>query len=208
MKKFAALLLILAMLVSLTACNIPIVSDFIKSDSSLGKTNNTAVTIAAAMNDYLAAKNKSDMVLYGMEMALNGDGNGAVLLYYTAVLPEAAEYSDIYVAEVDSKTGHVQRFSKANYSDDGIEPYQMVKEGKAIRVDSLPIDSGKAISNGVKAFSGNQDFQYDYIEITVFNTDGLEQYDIRFISMLNDLIYYCTVDGVSGAVLASSTGAL
>ncbi len=208
MKKFAALLLILATLISLSACNIPIISDFIKSDSSLGKTNNTAVTIAAAMNEYLKAKNKEDMVLYGIEMALNADGNGTVLLYYTAALPESAEYSDIYVAEVDSKTGHVQRFSNANYTNDGIVPYQMVKEGQVVRVDSLPIDSGKAISNGVKAFSGNQDFQYDYIEIAIFSSNGLEQYEIRFISMLNDLVYYCTVDGVSGAVLASSTGAL
>lgn len=208
MKKFFALLTVLLMVVSMTSCSIPIIGDFIKSDSSLGKTNNTAVTIAAAMEEFLKAKNKSDMVLYGMEMVLNSDANGAVLLYYTAALPEVAEYSDIYVAEVDSKTGHVERFSKANYSNDGIEPYQMVKEGQALQAGNLPIDSGKAISNGSKAFSGNQDFRYDYIEVSLSASTGLEQYEIRYISMMNDMVYYCTVDGVSGAVLASSTGIL
>lgn len=208
MKKIMSLLTGLLILVAMSSCSIPIVSDFVESENSLGKTNNTAVTIAGAMNEFLDAKNKSDMVLYGVEMALNSDANGSVLLYYTAVLPEVAEYSDIYVAEVDSKTGHVQRFSKANYSEDGIVPYQMVKEGQAILVDSLPVDSGKAISNGVKAFSGNVDFQYDYIEVSITAPNGLAQYEIRYISMLNDIIYYCTVDGVSGTVLASSNGVL
>ena len=208
MKKCLTLGLVLLITFMMSSCNLPIISDFVESDSSLGKTNNTAVTISSAMNDYLAAKNKSDMVLYGVEMALNSDGNGTVLLYYTAVLPEVAEYSDIYVAEVDSKTGHVQRFSKANYTEDGIDPYQMVKEGRAIRVDTFPVDSGKAISNGVKAFSNNSDFHYDYIEIIIMSLNGQEQYEIRYISMLNDLVYNCTVDAVTGAVLASSVGAL
>ena len=208
MKKIVALITVLAMLLMMTACSVPVIRDLVGSENSLGKTNNTAVTIATARKDFLKSKNKEELVLYGMEMILNSDSNGAVLLYYSAALPEDASYSDLYVAEVDSKTGHVERFSKANYTQDGIAPYEMVKNGYAIQADALPIDSGKAISNGTKVFSGNLDFHYDYIEVTLTAPNGLERYDIEFISMLNDTVFYCTVDGVNGAVMASSTNVL
>lgn len=70
------------------------------------------------------------------------------------------------------------------------------------------MDSEKAISSGVKAFSTNLEFYYDYVQIALSAPGELEQYEIRFISMLNDTVYYCTVDGVNAAVLASSVGAL
>ena len=196
------------MLFLMSSCSVPMIRDLVGSENSLGKTNNTAVDIATAMRDFLAAKNKSDLVLYGIEMVLDSDNNGFVILYYTGVSPKDAEYSDIYVAEVDSKTGHVERFSKANYSEDGIVPYRTVKECYALQAESLPIDSEKAIASGAKVFSGNTDFHYDYIEVFLTAKDGLEQYEICYISMLNDAVYYATVDAVSGTVLASSAGEL
>ncbi len=207
MKRIVVLLTLVATLLMMSACSVPIIQDIIGSENSLGKTNNTAVTIATAMNEFLASKKKSDLVLYGVDMVLNSDSNGAVLLYYSAALPEVSEYSDIYIAEVDSKTGHVERFSKANYSKDGIKPYQTVKEGRAINVSALPIDSGIAISNASKAFISNADFYYDYIEVCLTAANN-EQYSIRFISMLNDMVYSCTVDAVSGTVLESSSETL
>lgn len=208
MKKAVGLLMALLMLFSMSSCSVPIIRDLVGSENSLGKTNNTAVEIAAAMKDFLAAKNKSDLVLYGIEMVLDSDNNGFVILYYTGVTPKEAEYSDIYVAEVDSKTGHVERFSKANYSKDGIVPYQTVKECYALQAETLPVDSEKAIANGAKVFSGNTDFHYDYIEVFLTSKEGLEQYEICYISMLNDTVYYATVDAVGGTVLASSFGEL
>ncbi len=207
-KKLIALFMISAMLIGASGCSIPIIGDLIKSENSLGKTNNTAVAIAGAMQDFLKEKKKSDLVLYGMEMILNDDGNGLVKLYYTKAQPRDAVYSDIYVAEVDSKTGHVERFEKAKYAEDGITPFEIVKNSMPIDAASLPLDSGQAISAGSKAFMNDQEFQYDYIHITLAKTDSLEKYEIRFISMLNDQIYYCTVDGVTGAVISSSVGAL
>ena len=208
MKKAVGLLMALLMLFSMSSCSVPIIRDLVGRENSLGKTKNTAVEIATAMKDFLVAKNKSDLVLYGVEMVLDSDNNGFVILYYTEESPKEAEYSDIYVAEVDSKTGHVERFSKANYAKDGIVPYQTVKECYALQADALPVDSEKAIANGTKVFSGNADFHYDYIEVFLTSKDGLEQYDICYISMLNDVAYYATVDAVSGAVLTFSSGEL
>ena len=207
-KRIFALLSAILLLLSLSSCTLPIVSDFIDSEESLGKTNNTAVAIAGAMKDYLAYKKKSDLSLYGIEMILNSDGNGTVKLYYANELPEKVAYSDIMVAEVDSKTGHVERFSKADYAQDGLTPYQMVMECNAFDAASLPVDSGKAISAGVRAFSSNTDFHYDYVQMELTSTGLLEQYTIRFISMLNDTIYNCVVDAVSGTVVSSSAEAL
>lgn len=208
MKKVVSILMVAMMLLSMSSCSIPIIRDIVGSENSLGKTNNTAVEIATAMEGFLSAKNKEDLVLYGVEMVLDSDNNGFVALYYAAAQPKAADYSDIYVAEVDSKTGHVERFSKANYSKDGIVPYQAVKEGDPLQAETLPVDSEKAIANGSKVFAATADFHYDYIELFLTSAGGEEKYDIRYISMLNDLAYYVSVDAVSGAVLASSVGEL
>lgn len=208
MKKSFLALLAALVLISLSSCSVPIISDFVQSDESLGKTNNTAVPIAAAMKEYLQAKNKEDLFLYGIEMILNSDGNGTVKLFYTKKTPEEAEYSDIYVAEVDSRTGHVERFSKADYAEDGLTPFELVKYGNAFDAATLPVDSEKAISAAAQAFSNNQDFHYDYVQVELSMTGALEQYEIRFISMLNDRTYLCMVDAVNGAVLESSSGAL
>lgn len=204
-KKYSIFAILSVALIFLSSCSgsIPIIGDFIKSDSSLGKTNNTAVTIADAMKDYLESQGEEDCALYGMELILNSDGNGTVKLYYTDETPENAEYSDVYVAEVDSKTGHVEHFDSADYAKDDIKPYQFVREGCSFDAASLPIDSNKAISKGVKAFSSDTDFYYDYVQMDLSAMEGAERYDIRFISMLNDTVYLCTVDAVSGSVLSS-----
>ncbi len=207
-RRAIALLLIILTLFSLSSCAIPIIGDFFQSEDSLGKTNNTAVTIAEAMKEYLKNKKKNDLSLYGMELILNVDGNGTVRLYYSDKAPKDAKYSDIQVAEVDSKTGHVERFFDANYAKDGLTPYRMVKECNAFDAGTLPIDSERAIAVGVRAFSTDQEFHYDYVQLELSSPNALEQYEIRFISMLNDMVYYCTVDAVSGAVRASSKGAL
>lgn len=207
-KRVIALLMAAMLLLSLSSCSIPIIGDLFESEESLGKTNNTAVTIAAAMKDYLKNKNKEGLSLYGLEMVLNSDGNGEVKLYYAEGSPDQVEYSEIRVAEVNSKTGHVERFSKADYAEDGLTPYQMVREYNAFDAASLPIDSEKAISMGVRAFSSDPDFHYDYVHIRLAAAGTLEQYELQFISMLNDTVYYCTVDAVTAAVTASSTGAL
>lgn len=207
-KRVVASIIILLMMLSLSSCTIPVIGDFIESEDSLGKTNNTAVAIAGAMKDYLKSKKKDNASLYGVELILNSDGNGDVRLYYSEKAPEDAAYSDVLVAEVDSKTGHVSRFSKANYAKDGLSPYQLVKECDAFDAGTLPIDSEKAISLGVRSFSNDPEFHYDYVQILLSAPYGMEQYEVDFISMLNDKVYRCTVDGVSGSVLSVSSGEL
>ncbi len=205
MKRIIALLIILGLMLSVCcSCSLPIISDFIKSDESLGKTNNTAVAIAAAMDQYLIKKKKESLSLYGMELILNSDGNGTVKLYYAAKAPQDIEYTDLYVGVVNSKTGHVERFSKAKFEDDGILPYEMVKSGVPFSAANLPIDSEKAISVGSRKFSADSEFHYDYVQMKLSAPNGQEQYEIQYISMLNDKIYHCTVDAVSGTALASS----
>ena len=129
-------------------------------------------------------------------------------MYYSSTLPEDAAYSDIYVAEIDSKTGHISRFGKADYAKDGIKPYEAVKRGFPLNAASLPIESNKAITLGIKVFSGDLDFYYDFIQISLAYHNTVESYKIQFISMLNDKVYYCEVDAVNGTVLHSSVGSL
>lgn len=205
-KRIITIVLSVCILLSLSSCSVA--SDIFGSKNNLGKTNNTAVTIAEAMEKYLVQKKAETYSLYGVELILNSDSNGTVKLYYSDAPAAEAEYSDIYIAEVNSKTGYVERFSKANYSKDGIEPYRLVKSSNVFDAASLPIDSGKALSVGVRAFSLDTDFHYDYVQILLKSADGAEKYSIKFISMLNDKIYYCDVDAVSGAILTSSENPL
>lgn len=207
-KRVLAILLLAVTLISFSSCSIPIFGDLFESENSLGKTNSTAVTIAAAMDGYLDKKGKEALDLYGISLSLNSDGNGTVKLFYTEKKTNKVTYSDIYVAEVDSTTGHVSRFGKASFPKDDVTPYRTVCEGNAFDAGNLPIDSEKAVSLGVKAFSNDPDFYYDYVQLLLSAPGSLERYDIRFISMLTDTVYYCTVDAVSGAVLSSSSGAL
>lgn len=206
-KSVVALLLVALMLLS-SSCSVPIIGDFVQSDESLGKTNNTAVTIASAMQDYLKKKDKQDLSLYGVDLVLNSDGNGNVKLFYAKGKPHDLKYDDIYVAEVDSTTGHVERFSKAKFSKDALAPYELVRNCKAMDAGALPIDSEKAISLAVKLFASNPDFHYDYVQIRLSMPNSVEIYSISFISMLNDVVYEATVDAVNGAVLGSSSRAL
>lgn len=203
-KRIILPILIACILLLCCSCSLPLVGDIFENDKSLGKTNNTAVTISEVMTDYLTKKNKENYLLHGIELTLNSDSNGVVKLYYSSTSADQAEYSDIYIAEINSKTGYVERFDKAVYSKDGIEPYQLVKTTDAFDGASMPIDSGKAMSAGVRAFSGEAEFHYDYVSMLLTSSGGIEQYSIQFISMLNDKKYNCIVDAVSGAVLSAS----
>ncbi len=205
MKKRIVLPLLMAfVLLFFSSCSLPIIGDFFENDQSLGKTNNTAVTISKAMTDYLTKKNKENYLLHGIELTLNSDSNGVVKLYYSSAPAAEAEYSDIYIAEINSKTGYIERFDQAVYSKDGIDPYRLVKTTDAFDGASIPVDSGKAMSSGVRAFSGEAEFHYDYVSMSLTVSDGIEQYAIQFISMLNDKVYRCNVDAVSGTILSTS----
>lgn len=203
-KRIVLPLLMVCVLLFFSSCSLPIIGDFFENDQSLGKTNNTAVTISEAMTDYLVKKNKENYLLHGIELTLNSDSNGVVKLYYSSVPAAQAEYSDIYIAEINSKTGYIERFDQAVYSKDGIDPYRLVKTTDAFDGASISIDSGKAMSNGVRAFSGEAEFHYDYVSMSLTVSEGIEQYAIQFISMLNDKVYSCNVDAVSGTILSIS----
>ena len=207
-KKLLALVALVLVAVLVSSCSMSDLAKLFESDESLGKTNNTAVAIADAMEGYLEKKKMTDQALYGIEMNLNSDSNGLVKLYYSAAAPQDAEYDDIYVSEVDSKTGHIERFGKADFKKEGTLPFQLVKQSAAFDAASLPIDSGKAISNASRIFNENADFYYDYVYILLSAPEGKEIYEIEFISMLNDQVYYCTIDAVSGDVLEYDQEAL
>ncbi len=207
-KRLMVLTIAVLMVMTMSSCSIPLIGDFVESEESLGKTNNSAATIGEAMKGYLELQEKGDYALYGIDMNLNSDANGTLKLYYCGKSPADADYSDVWVAEVNSKTAHVERFSKLDYDSDGEAPYLMVKNNDSFDAGSLPYDSDKAIVVGVRSFSGDLEFQYDYVQMVLTAPNGKPRYDVRFISMLNDTIYCCTIDAVSGSVLAHSTEAL
>ena len=140
-----------------------------------------------------------------MDLLLNSDGNGEVKLFYAQGKTQDMKYDDIYVAEVDSTTGHVERFSKADFSKDELAPYEVVRNCKPMDVGALPIDSEKAISLAVKRFASNPEFHYDYVQIRLSMPAATEIYSISFISMLNDVVYSTTVDAVTSTLLDSSS---
>ncbi len=207
-KTLITVIAAVLILVACSSCSVPIIGDLIESEESLGKTNNTAATIGEAMKGYLELQEKENYALYGIDMQLNSDANGYLKLYYCESAPADAEYSDVWVAEVNSKTAHVERFSKLDHDLDGEDPYYMVKNNDTFDAGSLPVDSDKAIGFGIRAFSNDLEFQYDYVQMQLTAPNRKPAYEIRYISMLNDLVYCCTVDAIGGNILSQSREAL
>ena len=198
------ILLCLAMLFSFTAC-----SSFSISTNSVGKDNTSAKKMAEVIKADLEAKSEnSNYTLYGIEMTMDTEDIGKAKLLYTDKLPQNLKYSDITVVTVDTRTGKIESVEDADFSTMGTVPYKTIVDGAPLGIGDWKKDSDEALAIAQNTFYGEQDFIYNYARLTAKIQDDVCQYEVTFISFVNDLQYSCCVDAMTGAVFAKEIEAL
>ncbi|MBQ6947079.1 MAG: hypothetical protein IJN42_03440 [Clostridia bacterium] len=198
MKKRTALFtLIVIMVLCLTACK-----QLDVSINSVGKNNTSAKKIVAEIEkDLLAEDPKNPFVLYGLEMSMDIEGIGKTKLYYTDKLPQDLKYSDITVITVDTRTGHIDSVDAADFVSLETTPYEFIVDGAPAMLSDWAKDSDEARKIAENTFYGEENFVYNYVKISAFVKNGIRQYEVTFISFVNQLQYICRIDGMTGNVI-------
>ena len=198
MKKRIFLgIICVTMLLSLCACN-----SFSISLNTVGKANTSAKKMAAVIEeDLLGEKEKSNYNLYGIEMSMNTEDIGKARLIFTDKLPQNLQYSDIMVVTVDTRTGEIESVSEADFSTMGATPYDSIVEGAPLQISSWKKDSDEALTIAQNTFYGEDDFVYNYVQISAVVKNEISQYNVTFISFVNHLKYTCAVDAMTGTVV-------
>ncbi len=195
-RKVFMLLLCAVMLFSLTACN-----RFSISLNTVGKDNTSAKKMAEVIQSELEGKEqKTDYSLYGVEMSMDTEDIGKAKLIYTNKLPQNLKYSDITVVTVDTRTGKIESVEDADFSTMGTTPYESIVDGAPLGLDTWKKDSDEALTIAQNTFYGEEDFVYNYAQISVSIKEEVRQYRVTFISFVNHLQYACSVDGMTGTV--------
>ena len=197
-KRLTLILMCVAMLCMLVGC-----SSFSLSISSVGKDNTSAKRMAVAINeDISSGRRSSGYQLYGIDMSLNSEGIGTADLIYTKKLPQDLKYSDILIVSVDTRTGAINSVEDATFATHGTEPSETIVNGAPLQIENWKQDSGAALSTAQQTFFDEDNFIYNYALVHASVTDGIEQYRITFVSLVNHLQYICRIDAMSGAVLS------
>ena len=196
-KKVFVSLICLCLMVTLSAC-----SGFSISINTVGKYSTTAKKIAAVIEeDLLNEKGESKYRLYGIEMSMDTEDIGKAQLIYTDKLPQQLNYSDITVVTVDTRTGEVESVKSADFTTMGTTPYESIVEGAPLNISSWIKDSDEALSVARNTFYGEEDFVYNYVQVSAFIKNEISQYKVTFISFVNHLEYTCWVDAMTGTVI-------
>lgn len=195
MKRLLCSVLALLVIASFSSCGI--------SADNIGKTANSAMTVATELTDIFAARKKTGYDLYGIKMLVNSENVGTYSYFYTNKRADEVRYSDILVVEINNRTGKIERFSAPDYDKHGTEPYDLISTAMPIYPQYFGIDSTAAIKKAENEHFGNH-FSYNYIETTVCYKDGMTVYDIDHISLINNCIYNTVIDTATGNVLDSS----
>ncbi len=170
----------------------------------VGKNNTTAKKIVTEIQKDLSAEDKENhFVLYGIDMAMDVEEIGKARLYYTDKLPQDLKYGDIRVVTVDTRTGEIDSISDADFYSMGASPYEYIVNGAPLMIEEWSKDSGDALKIAENTFYAQDDFVYNYVEISAMIKNGLRQYRVSFISFVNHLRYTCVVDGMTGGVIST-----
>ncbi len=197
-KKLAFLALLVICVLMLTACN-----SLDLTINTVGKNNTSAKKIAAEIEkDMLAENPESNYVLYGLEMSMDVEGIGKARLYYTDKLPQDLKYSDIKVITVDTRTGQIDSVSDADFLSMGTTPYSFIVNGAPAMLDDWSKDSEDARKIAENTFYGEENFVYNYVKISAAVLEEIRQYEVTFISFVNDTRYICRIDGMTGNVIS------
>lgn len=199
MKKRLSLIagLVLAVML-LSGCK-----SFSVSLRTVGKDNTSALKMARTINeDLYSDKKHSNYKLYAVNMAMDAEGIGTAQLIYTSKLAQNLKYSDITVVTVDTRTGKVESVKDASFASSGLAPYESIVHGAPLQMENWKKDSSDARTIAQNTFAGETNFVYNYITIYASVVNSVEQYEVTFISFVNQLKYVCVVDGMTGAVLS------
>lgn len=198
-RKIAFLSILLVVVLLFTSCK-----GLDISIGSVGKNNTTAKKIAAEIEKDLTGEDKTNnYVLYGVEMSMDYEGIGKAQLFYTDKLPQDLMYSDITVVTVDTRTGKIDSVGGADFATMGVTPYECIVDGAPLMLSEWKKDSEEARTVAENTFYGEENFVYNYVKISAGIVNELRQYEVTFISFVNNLQYRCCIDGMSGAVISS-----
>lgn len=198
MKRIVSVLLILSIVFCLAGCSM-----LGESKNTVGKSNNTVMTVYTALKTYLASRGKGDYRLYGVRLVTNSENVGKFTYYYADKRPDAMKYSDILIVEVNNRSGKIEKCSSPDYAEYGAAPFEIVSTAMPIDPDGFRLDSEDAVKNAANAHT-DSNFVYNYIELYVQYKDGEVVYDIGHVSLVNNCIYHSVVDVMTGAVISTS----
>ncbi len=198
--KNSAIIIFTVLVLCITLCG----CDFISSEkNSIGKTNNTVISVYNALVDNFTLREKTGYDLYGIELTVNSENVGTYTYIYTDKRPDDLKYSDILVVEINNRTGRIEKFSAPDYATYGDKPYDVIKNAIPIDPSYFGIDSDKAMSNAAKAHFG-ENFIYNYVQLSVLYENGNPVYKVSHISLVNNCSYNSTVDVMTGNVISTS----
>ena len=199
MKRIiSAALTILMISVCLTGCDILSVGK-----NNIGKTDNTIISVYAALKENLAERGKEGYLLYGAKLLVNSENVGSYTYVYTDKRPDDMKYSDILIVEVNNRTGRIEKCSAPDYADYGAMPYELISNAMPLEPNTFEADSDTAVKNAALAHQGSG-FVYNYVELTLCYKDGMPLYEINHISLVNNCVYHSVVDVMSGEVINKS----
>lgn len=203
-KRIFFIFLCIALMLTLTAC-----SSFSISANSVGKDNTSAKKMAQVIQEELTKKDQnSDFVLYAIEMSMDTEDIGKAKLIYTDKLPQNLKYSDITVVTVDTRTGKIESVEDADFSQMGAAPYENIVDGAPLGIENWKKDSDEALTIAKNTFYSEENFVYNYVQISSVIQNEICQYKVTFISFVNNLQYSCHVDGMTGAVFGKEVNEL
>lgn len=199
MKRIISLLCILTCTLTLLCgcANLPF------GKSNVGKGANTVMTVYTAVNEMMKEKNKADYKLYGIRMLMNSENVGTFTYVYTDKRPDAMSYSDIFVVKVNNRTGNIEKMSAPDFADYGSAPYDMIKTAVPIDPSHFGVDSDTALKTASKAHFATG-LTYNYIDANILYKDGLCVYEVKYISLVENLVYISVVDALTGTLISKT----
>lgn len=189
---------IITMLVSLCGCNI-----ISTEKNTIGKINNTVMTVYNALLQNFELRKKENYDLYGVSVIVNSENVGTYTFIYTNKRPDELNYSDILVVEINNRTGKIEKFSEPDYAVYGQKPYDVIKTAMPIDPSAFALDSDAAVKLAAKTHQGEK-FLYNYIQTDVGYVNGQPVYDISHISLVYNCVYKTEINALTGSVISYS----
>ena len=202
-KRLLTCFVLVSLLLFLSSCGF-----FSSRLRSVGRTNTTVIKMYNQIKDHFEQSDKSGYLLYGVEMSLDAQGIGSAVLVYTNKRPDDIQYNDIYLAEVDCRTGAVTKMGTPDYATYGDSPYKLIEKGVPLSLESWKVDSDAAQKTALSAHMSENGFEYNYMKLCATVVDTVEAYVIEHISLVNNMVYTTVVDAVTGDIIQKSTDEL